>query len=199
MQPHSVLEPLHLPEGVRLTAEQFRRLCQLNRDWRFERTAGGDIVVMPPTGGATGARNAEIAAQLRQWARADGTGVSFDSSTGFELPNGATRSPDAAWVSRGRLASLSEADKEDFLPLCPEFVIELRSPSDRLPDLTGKMLEYLANGAALGWLIDPLERCVHVFRAGQPPERLAQPLDLAADPTLPGFRLNLRDIWAIGF
>jgi Uma2 family endonuclease len=199
MEHHGAFEPLHLPEGVRLTAGQFRELCQLNRDWRFERTAEGAIVIMPPTGGATGARNAEIAAQLRQWAKADGTGVSFDSSTGFELPSGATRSPDAAWVRRARLAALSERDKDDFVPLCPDFVIELRSRSDRVTDLIAKMAEYAANGAALGWLIDPIERRVHVFRPGQPPERLDEPSDLSAEPALPGFHLDLRDIWSPGF
>jgi Uma2 family endonuclease len=195
---HGRLEPVHLPHGVRLSAEEFWQLCQMNRDWRFERSAEGDIVIMPPTGGLTGARNIKIAAQLVQWADRDGTGVAFDSSTGFELPNGATRSPDAAWVSRARLQQLADEEKERFLPLCPEFVLELRSRSDKLADLQSKMREYCENGARLGWLIDPVERCVYVFRRSEPVERLEKPERINGDSVLPGFVLELGEIWDPG-
>lgn len=175
--------------------EEFFRLCQHNRDLRLERTAHGTIIVMPPAGGATGHRNLEIAAQLRNWAREDSTGVAFDSSTGFDLPSGATRSPDAAWVQRERLANLSPQEKERFLPLCPDFALELRSPSDALSDLQRKMEEYLENGCRLGWLIDPMEQRVHIYRPDQPVETLKAPDAVSGDPVLPGFTLDLGPVW----
>jgi Uma2 family endonuclease len=150
---------------------------------------------MPPTGGATGHRNLKIAAQLDRWAEADGTGVAFDSSTGFTLPDGGTRSPDAAWVRRDRLASLPPEQKERFVPLCPDFAIELRSPSDTLPDLLDKMEEYVANGLHLGWLIDPGEERVYAFRPDGPRTMLDAPTALNGAPVLPGFTLELAPIW----
>ncbi len=186
---------LHAGPAVELTREQFFRLCQLNRDLRLELTAKGDIIVMPPTGGRTGARNHRLSIQLGQWADRDATGVVFDSSTGFELPDGATRSPDAAWVRRGRLASLTPEQKEEFLPLCPDVVVELLSPSDSLSMTQEKMEEYLANGAQLGWLIDPSERRVHVYRAGAAVEIVDSASQLSGDPILPGFVLDLTSIW----
>jgi Uma2 family endonuclease len=150
---------------------------------------------MPPTGWEAGSQNAEITFQVQAWARGDQTGVATDSSTGFKLPNGATRSPDAAWVRRARLAGLTREQKQKFLPLCPDFVIELRSPSDNLRAVLAKMQEYLDNGAQLGWMIDPLTRRVHVYRPQHPPEILEAPSTISADPVLPGFGLDLRKIW----
>jgi Uma2 family endonuclease len=196
--PAGHFEPVHLPADLRPSREQFWRLCASNRDWRFELTADGDIVIMPPTGGETGARNMKLAAQLELWSEQDGSGVAFDSSTGFVLPNGAIRSPDAAWVRKDRLATLSREDKEGFLPLCPDFVIELRSRSDRLEDLQEKMVEYTENGARLGWLIDPVEGRVWVYRPEAAVERLDQPGAVDAAPVLPGLELKLGSIWSSG-
>lgn len=199
--PDSPLSPggaalsLKLRPVVRLTDDQFFEFCQLNRDLRIERTAGGGITIMPPTGGETSDRNAEITMQLRLWAKRDGTGVTFDSSGGFVLPNDAMLSPDASWVSRDRLAALTEEQRTKFLPLCPDFVIELRSPSDGLPVLRNKMHEYIANGARLGWLIDPRERQVLVYRPESPVEPLHRPGSVSGDPLLPGFRLEMTEIW----
>ena len=182
-----------------MTDEQFFEFCQINRDLRIERTAEGDVVIMPPAGGGTGARNSKINLQLGLWAKQDGRGVVFDSSTGFILPNGATRSPDAAWVERSRLRSLAPEQKEKFLPLCPDFVIELRSPSDPLAMVKEKMQEYISNGAQLGWLIDPTSRRVYVYRPGNDVECLENPTAVSADPTLTGFVLSLAEIWDPGF
>ena len=186
---------LHLRPAIEMTAEEFFEFCQLNRDVRVERTAEGDLIVMPPTFAKTGARNAEITAQLQLWTKRDRSGVAFDSSTGFTLPNGATRSPGAAWVKRTRLARLTPEQKEKFLPLCPDFVVELRSPSDPLKLVQSKMREYIANGARLGWLIDPLERRAYVYRRRRAVKRLDRPASLSAEPVLPGFVLDLSPIW----
>ena len=140
---------LHLDPIIQMNEEQFFRFCRINDEWRIERTAEGDLEIMPPAGGGTGNRNFKLATRLGVWTERDGTGVEFDSSTGFVLPNGATRSPDASWVRRERLADLSAEQKERFLPLCPDFVVELRSLSDRLENLQYKMREYLENGARL--------------------------------------------------
>jgi Uma2 family endonuclease len=186
---------IHLRSALNLTDEQFFRLCQLNRDLRLERTAQGDLIVMPPTGWMTGDRNGEITMQLRRWVKRDGSGVATDSSAGFKLPNGAERSPDAAWVLRSRLAGVPLEEKEKFLPLCPDFVIELRPPSDDLAGLQAKMDEYIANGARLGWLIDPEETRVHVYRPGTAVEILDNVETLSGEPLLQGFTLDLREIW----
>jgi Uma2 family endonuclease len=186
---------LRLQPVIHLTDDQLYELCQLNRDWRIEQTARGELVIMPPTGGGTGNRNAELTFQLQLWARQDQTGLVFDSSTGFRLLNGAVRAPDAAWVQRSRLTGLTERQKERFLPLCPDFVIELRSPSDGLSAVQDKMQEYVDNGAQLGWLIDPLEYHVHVYRPRHPPQRLDNPSTISGDLLLPGLVLNLQPIW----
>jgi Uma2 family endonuclease len=186
---------LKLKPAINLTDDQLFELCQLNRDWRIEYTAQGELIVMPPTGGETGSQNAEITFQVQLWTRGNQTGVAFDSSTGFKLPNGASRSPDAAWVRRSRLAGLTREQKQKFLPLCPDFAIELRSPTDHLQAVLDKMQEYLDNGAQLGWLLDPLTRRVHVYRPQGPPEILEAPNTVSADPLLPGFALDLRKIW----
>lgn len=186
---------LRLPPAVDLTREQFFQFCQLNSEVRIERTAAGEISVMPPTGGEAGARNMRVGAQVAHWADADGSGVVFDSSTGFELPNGAVRSPDVAWVLRSRLARLSAEEKRRFLPLCPDFVIELCSPSDSPAHVERKMQEYQANGARLGWLIDPDRRRVAVYLADGSVQRLERPASLSGDPVMPGFLLALDAVW----
>ena len=186
---------IHLRPGLEMTDDQFFLLCQINRDLRFERTAEGDLIVMPPTGFETGGRNAEITMQLRMWAKEDGRGVATDSSTGFKLPNGADRSPDAAWVLRSRLAEVPAEKKKKFLPLCPDFVIELKSPTDALADLQAKMDEYIANDARLGWLINPETRRVYVYRPGQVVEVLENRESISGEPLLTGFTLDLREIW----
>ena len=184
---------------LEMDEEQFFQFCQLNRDLRIERTAEGDLEIMPPTGGETGSRNFKIALQLGTWTEQDGTGVAFDSSTGFRLPNGATRSPDAAWVRRERLADLTADQKQKFLPLCPDFVVELRSPTDSLPLLQDKMREYVENGARLGWLLDPTEHRVYVYRPGSEVEQLDGVYSLSGETELPEFTMDLRKVWEPGF
>ena len=181
-----------------MTDEQFLDFCVQNRDHRIERTAEGKVLVMSGTGGETGSRNVEITAQLNAWAKGDGRGVSFDSSTGFRLPNTAIRAPDSCWVSRSGLAQLTKAQKKRFLPLCPEFVIELLSPSDRLAEVKLKMTEYMANGCELGWLIDPAARRVTVYR----PEgitTLEAPAHIDGEGPVAGFSLDLKFIWEPGW
>jgi Uma2 family endonuclease len=190
---------LHLRPALEMSDEQFFQFCQLNQDLRIERTAEGDLEIMPPTGWESGHRNAGIVAQLWTWALQDGTGVVSDSSGGFTLPNGAVRAPDAAWVRKSRLRGLTAEQKERFLPLCPDFVIELRSPSDQLTVLTNKMREYIENGAVLGWLIDAPDRRVYVYRPNAAVERLDQPAALSGEPELPGFTLDLKLVWDAGF
>ena len=179
---------------LQLTDDQFYELCRLNRELRIERTAQGGLSIMPPAGGDSSALNAEIAIQLGVWAKRDGTGRTFDSSGGFVLPNGAVRSPDASWVSHARLASLTAEQRARFLPLCPDFVVELRSPTDSLAVLQDKMREYMDSGARLGWLIDPPGDQVFVYRPDSPVERLQRPDRVSADPLLPGFRLQMDEL-----
>ena len=190
---------LHTRPAFEMNDEEFFDFCRINREFRIELSADGDLIVMTPTGGETGHANFEISGQVRDWARRDGTGVGFDSSTCFVLPNGAKRSPDVAWVSRDRLVPLTRAQKRRFIPLCPDFVIELRSPGDELPTLLEKMREYAANGARVGLLIDPLERRVHVTRPGSEPEVLEAPASVEGLAVLPGFRLELADVSQPGF
>ena len=193
----SYTEPLVLRTrpALDLTEDQFFALCQLNRDLRIERNAEGEWLIMPPAGGGTGRREAEIIFQLAQWAKRDRTGLVYSPSTGFRLANTAVRAPDAAWVLRSRLDAIPAEQQEKFLPLCPDFVLELRSPTDRLADVQAKMVEYLANGARLGWLLDPEPRHVYVYRPDAPVARLDRPETVAGDPVLPGFVLDLREIW----
>jgi Uma2 family endonuclease len=186
---------LHLHPVLNLTDEQFFELCQINRDLRIERTATGELVIMPPTGTETGGRNFNLIGQLWVWVNQDGTGIGFDSSTGFTLPNGAERSPDAAWVKLERWNALSPEQQKKFAPICPEFVVELRSPSDNLEPLKTKMQEYIDNGALLGWLIDRKRQRVYVYRLGVSVECLDNPASVSGDPVLPGFVLDLSKIW----
>ncbi len=180
---------------INLQDEQLYEFCQINRDLRIERNAQGELLIMPPTGGETSERNAEITMQLLMWAKRDGTGISFDSSAGFILPNKAVRSPDASWISRSRLATLTADQRKKFIPLCPDFALELRSPSDDLDVLQAKMQEYLDNGAQLGWLIDPDNRCVYVYRPQGGVECLEDLDAISGDPILPGLVLELNEIW----
>lgn len=185
---------LHLPPGVNLDDEQLLKLSSLNQDLRLERSSQGDLIVMPPTGGNTGKRNVRIIFQLFAWSQQDAKGEVYDSSTGFRLSNGAVRSPDASWVSHQRLENLTESEQDRFLPLGPDFIIELRSPSDSLSVVQQKMQEYLANGSRLGWLIDPEEKRVYVYTP-EGVEELDHPDSLSGEPVLAGFVLDLQEIW----
>ncbi|HXM36663.1 MAG TPA: Uma2 family endonuclease [Pyrinomonadaceae bacterium] len=192
---HESLWKLHLRPAVDLTDDQYFALCQINRELRLERTAEGDLIIMPPTGAETGNRNSEINRQFGNWAKQDGSGAAFGSSTGFKLPNGADRSPDEGWVLFTRLAELTAEQKLKFLPLAPDFAIELKSPTDALQDLLAKMEEYRDNGVRLGWLINPDTRQVYIYRPGRDVEVSENPLEISAEPELPGFVLDLREIW----
>jgi Uma2 family endonuclease len=179
----------------RMTQDEFWRFCQRNPELNVELNADGDLIFYSPTGAGTGHRNIALSRYLDEWAERDGGGLAFDSSTLFVLPNGAERSPDAAWVRRDRWDTLSTEQQEQPAPLCPDFVVELMSPSDRLAETQAKMDEYLANGARLGWLIDRKNHTVHVYRPGRPVEILPDPASVSGDPELPGFVLDLRRIF----
>ena len=180
---------------IKLTDEQFFQLCQDNETLRFERNATGELIIMSPAGGETGNRNAGLTAQLWIWNELNKLGKVFDSSTGFKLPNGAARSPDAAWVKLERWDALTQEQKIKFPPLCPDFVVELLSPSDSLKATQEKMQEYINNGACLGWLINHKLRQVEIYRQGQDVEVLENPVTLSGEDVLPGFVLNLESIW----
>ncbi|MUL38052.1 Uma2 family endonuclease [Gloeocapsopsis dulcis] len=195
IQTESIPLKVNFPAMVKMTEGQFYEFCQANRDLRIERTATGDVVIMPPAFSDTGNRNFNIAAQLGNWTEQDDTGVGFDSSAGFTLPNGAIRSPDASWIKRNRWAALTEEQKASFAPICPDFVIKLRSASDTLSELQFKIQEYINNGAVLGWLIDRKNRTVHIYRPDRAPEILDRPEIVSADPDLPGFTLQTVKIW----
>lgn len=186
---------LNLEPVIHLTDEQFYQLCQANRDVRFERTAEGELIVMPPTGGETGDRNSEMNFQLRAWNKQTRLGKVFDSSTGFKLPNGADRSPDAAWVRLERWEALTPEQRQKFPPLAPDFVIELRSATDELKPLQAKMQEYRDNGVRLGWLLDPQRQIVEIYRIGTDVEVLRSPTTLSGEDVLPGFAMDLSEIF----
>ncbi len=177
-----------------ITDEEFEKICRENRDRKFERTAQGELVIMSLTGGSTGERNAELNGQLWLWNRQAKLGHIYDSSTGFRLPNGAIRSPDAAWVSQSRWDELTPEQRKKWVPLCPDFVVELKSPSDDIADLQTKMLEYQENGLKLGWLIDPDRQLVEVYRADRSMELLSNPEEISADEIMAGFVLKLAGI-----
>ena len=189
----SLPSPLQLE--LPITDEQFWQLCHQHQDLQFERTAEGELIIMSPTGGLTSDRNSDINFQLRLWNRNSKLGKVFDSSGGFKLPNGADRSPDAAWVELSRWNSLTRQQQERFVPLCPDFVLELRSPSDALKPIQNKMQEYLGNGAKLGWLIDPQRRVVEIYRPSQQVEILQSPNAVSGEDILPGFSLDLAEIF----
>ncbi|MEG3847056.1 Uma2 family endonuclease [Microcoleus sp. herbarium7] len=189
---------IELPNAIALTVtgEQFETLALANPDLRLERTARGELIVNPPTGGESSERNFNITGQLARWCDDnEDLGSGFDSSGGFILPNGARRSPDASWVSRERLEALTPKERKGFVPLCPDFVVELRSASDSLSTLQEKMREYRENGARLGWLIDPQNRRVEIYRQQAEVEILIAPTELSGEDVLPGFVLNLRRVW----
>ncbi len=189
------LTPVRMLSGDGMTDQEFYDFCQANPDLRIERSARGEITIMPGTGGETGYRNADLTSQLAVWAKADARGVAFDSSTEFMLPNGAARMADAAWVDRTRLARLTREQKRKFPPLCPDFVVELTSPSDRLPEAQEKMSEWMENGARLGWLIDADARTAYIYRPGLAVEKLIAPGKLVGEGPVAGFVLDLAVIW----
>ena len=189
--------PLHSPLELtlELTDEQFFQLCIDNRDLRFERTATGGLIIMPPTGSETGNFNIDLSYQLQSWSRQNKhLGIAFDSSTGFKLPDGTDISPDGAWIRRDRWDALTAEEKKKFAPLCPDFVVELRSTTDSLEKLRAKMKVYVKNGARLGWLLDRKNRKVEISRQGSDVEILDSPATLSGEDVLPGFVLDLSDI-----
>lgn len=186
---------VNYPKVLQISEDELVEFCQMNRDLRIEITAEGRLSIMPPTGFETGDQNAEISHQLRGWAREDASGRSPDSSTGYHLPNGAVRSPDASWIRNDRLETVPAEARKRFLPLCPDFVVELRSPSDRLAVVKAKMDEYMENGAQLGWLIDPSDRTVYIYRPNTAVKRLRAPASVSGEDVLPGFELLLGEVW----
>ena len=180
----------------KMNDHDFFEFCQLNSEWRIERTSAGDLVIMPPTGGLTGSRNFTLIGLFGRWAEEDGTGIGFDSSTGFTFPDGAKQSPDLAWLKRERWEALTEEEREEFPPRCPDFVAELRSRSDALASLQAKMEEYIENGAGLGWLIDPQERKVYIYCPQTEMQCLDNPQRISGAPVLPGFILEVQRLWS---
>ena len=180
---------------IDISDEQFFQLCIRNSDIKFERNANGEIIVMPPTGGETGRRNSDLMIQLGIWNRQTKLGLVFDSSTGYTLPNGANRSPDVSWIKQERWDSLTSEQKEKFIPLAPDFALELVSSSDSLANVRAKMREYLDNGVKLGWLINPKAKQAEIYRSGQDVELLLSPQSISGEDILPGFILNLTDIF----
>ena len=195
VQSPSVPLTIHFPWITSMTVQEFYEFCLANQDLRIERNANGEVIIMPPAFSDTGNRNVKISQQLANWSDQDGTGESFDSSAGFTLPNGAMRSPDAAWIRLERWNALSDEQKASFAPICPDFVIELRSSSDHLNDLQEKLQEYLMNGILLAWLIDRKNRQVYIYRPNQDVEILDNPETVKGDPELPGFILQMAKIW----
>ncbi len=181
---------VNLRPTIDLTDEQFFQLCRNNPELKIERTAAGELIIMPPTGSGTGKRNFNLITQLGIWAERDGSGAGFDSSTGFKLPNGADRSPDAAWILNDRWNALTLEQQERFAPIAPDFVIELRSRTDSLEMLEAKMQEYLENGVRLGWLLDPHTPQAKIYRPGQSIETMESPIELSGEEVLPGFVLD---------
>ena len=186
---------LDLNPILQLTDEQFFQLCQHHRDYQFERTKLGELIIMTPTGSETSNRNFEIGVQLGIWNKKYKLGVAFDSSGGFKLPNGAERSPDASWVRKERWNALTPEQQRKFAPLCPDFVLELLSPTDSLPKTRAKMVEYIENNARLGWLIDRKNKQVEIYRPGKEVEIRLSPVTLSGEDVLPGFVLELKEIW----
>ncbi len=189
------METIKIPTTFKVTEEQFQLLATANRDLRLEQTADGKLIIMPPTGGNTGKSNAQLSAQFVIWNNQTKLGEVFDSSTAFRLPNGATRSPDVSWVKIERWNQLTPEQQDIFPPLCPDFVVELRSRTDTMESLREKMQEYLDNGIHLGWLIDPKNKIVEIYQLQQPVKILNAPQTLSGENVLPGFSLNLEMVW----
>jgi Uma2 family endonuclease len=181
-------------QSVRLTDDQFFRFCSDNRDFRIEMSAQGELIIMSPTNPETGRKTAIITRRLGNWAELDGSGECFDSNSEFTLPNGAKRSPDASWILKSRWNRLTIEEKNRFSRICPDFVIELRSPSDRSVDLEENVEEYIANGTQLGWLLDPVDNRAVIYRSSQSAQVIEKPGILSGDPLLPGFRFDFAEI-----
>ncbi len=188
------MNTINIPPTFKVTEEQFQALATANRDLRLERTANGELIIMPPTGGNTGKRNAQLSAQFVIWNNQTKLGEVFDSSCAFRLPNGADRSPDVSWVKIERWNQLTPEQQDTFPPLCPDFVVELRSRTDTMASLREKMQEYLANGICLGWLIDPKNKIVEIYQPQQPVKVLNAPKTISGENVLPGFSLNLETV-----
>ena len=195
METPTIYLPPRLELKIDLTDEQFWQLCQENDDLRFERSATGELIIMSPTGGNTGKRNVKITTQLDIWNSENNLGEVFDSNCAFRLPNGSQRAPNASWVSREKWDALTLEEQDKFLPLCPDFVVELMSPSDTLEKTRAKMREYVENGAKLGWLINRKKRQLEIYRPEQDVEILENPQTVSGENVLPGFILDLTLIW----
>ena len=196
-QPDELIPPELIGLRGPITSEQFEEICRKYDDLRLELTSTGELIVMPPTGALTSTRNFDLSYQLGAWCREHSSGICFGPDAGFTLPNGAIRSPDASWIKRENWDKLTKKQKDSFSPICPDFVVELRSPSDSLSQLYLKMFEYIENGASLGWLIDPAKRQVYVYRPNQETVVLDNPECVSGDPLLPGFKLNLTKLWSV--
>ncbi len=186
---------LQMQPNIIMTDDNFYDFCQLNRDFRIERNQIGDLLIMSPTGSETEERNFNLIVQLGVWTKQNGTGIGFGSSGGFTLPNGAVRSPDAAWINRTKWEAIPAEQRKKFAPICPEFIIELRSETDNLKILQEKMQEYIDNGTQLGWLIDRKQRKVFIYRPHSVVQELDNPQTLTGEDLLPGFVLDLSQIW----
>jgi Uma2 family endonuclease len=193
---YDLMFPLSLKINTKAwTADEYYDFCQKHKDLQIETNKDGDLIIMPPTGGETGDRNSEINYQLRGWAKKNKKGKSFDSSTEFELPSGAKKSPDASWILKERYYALPLEQREKFPPICPDFVVELRSKTDRLKPIQDKMAEYIENGVRLGWLIDPYQKRVHIYRRNGEIEILENPKTVSGEDVLEGFELDLEEIF----
>ena len=179
---------------IKPSIEEFERICRQNGDMQIEMSKEGEVSVMPPVHAETSEKNADIVYQLKHWSKKDKSGKVYESSAGFVLPNGAIRSPDACWILKERLEKLSAKERQGFINICPDFVIELRSASDSLQKLKTKMLEYIENGAKLGWLIDPIKSKVHIYRRDKPIKILENPNTLTGEEVLKNFKLDLSEI-----
>jgi Uma2 family endonuclease len=193
------LDPLVIRLGPlkhAITDDEFFEFCAANRELRIEMSAEGEMIIMLPVGSEGGKRNFDLAVAFGVWVKSDGRGIGFDSSTGYTLPNGAKRSPDLSWIPKNRWNAIPKKMRKKFAPICPDFVVELRSETDSLDMLKSKMEEYMANGALLGWLIDPLEKKVHIYRPDAAVETLENPSCISGDPLLEGFVLDLTEIFS---
>ncbi len=198
MKAMNAVIPIQIPPTLRCTEAQFTELAKYNPDLRWELTAQGEVIVMPPTGSETGNYNLGLGTDIELWNRQQKAGKTFDSSTGFKLPNGAIRSPDVAWIAQARWEQLSPEQRRTFAPICPDFVLELVSPADDLATLKAKMQEYLENGCRLGWLVNPETRSVTIYRPNVPPETVTFDVVLSGEEVLPGLTLDLRHIFGNG-
>jgi len=187
---------LQIPPELKFTDDEFEQIVAFNQELRLELTEQGELIIMSPTGGETGNRNFDLIGQIWFWNRKNNLGKAFDSSTGFKLPNGATRSPDASWIAMERWDSLTPQQRKKFLPLCPDFAVELVSESDDVEDARKKMREYIANGLRLGWLINPKDKQVEIYRVGKEVEILQSPKSLSGENILTDFTLDLQTILA---